>query len=155
MVPMLARQTLLRYHIAFSQLCKGESTVSFNGELMTMLFMAFLVLKNELSVEGLDAILAAEAALKRIITTVRGDSTGALSFGERAAFEAILAEYDRLLKGTPLHKLVSAKAQLRDGYASGSLVNIAVLQGRECESLSANVESNRLHQSIVERVLAE
>ncbi|WP_267849817.1 hypothetical protein [Robbsia betulipollinis] len=113
------------------------------GELMTMLYLTYLFLGDELTREGLAIMVVVEEALQRAVVHDFEGEVARPTLDERACMAATLAEYDRLLRRTPTYLFAAARLHLQKLYTGDRVLTLAAVLATECDAPPPRDEERR------------
>jgi len=136
LAPALAQCASLRYHLAFEQWKNGRGTMALSGELLTMLYLTYLLVADELTDEGLTSLVTIEGALHRAAVHDFIGAEANPTQEECACAEAALREHDRVLRVTPCYVLLAARVRLQKFHANDHVLSLAAVLEAQRESQS-------------------
>jgi len=133
MAPALARSASLRQHLAFEQWRRDKQSVALGGELLSMLYTSYLLVADDVTDEGLEVMVAAEALLRQQAIEVSSGGRASPQQEDDTVLYAILSEHDRLLRVTPRHVFLAAKLRLHTLFDDGQVLSLAAVLAARCD----------------------
>lgn len=110
--------------------------MALGGELLTMLYLTYLLIADELPDDGLASLVAVERAMHRVAVHDFSGAEANPTEAERASVAAVLREHDRLLRVTPSYLLLAARLRLQKFHNDDQVLSIAAVLDAKREGQS-------------------